>query len=271
VRVGWICIFLAQLLPAQPDPRALVRQSIHNGEESWRQSFGYYCVKHEVDRQFDSAGHPKNMGDDVFDIVPLGYGASFEQHVQHDGEPLLAEERLKIEKELQHKRAESPGQKRRHFEKELAERSYMKEVPDAFDFKIKGEENLPTGRAWVIEATPHPEYEPKSRYAHMFLKMRGTLWIDQKDLQWVKADAVAMETVTFGLFLARLAKGSHIILEQMKLPDGAWVPKSITARAEARTFLVFNHNFEEEVAYSNYRKAPELTADGGGAAERTLH
>lgn len=248
------------ILWAQGNPRELVRESIRNGARSWKESLGYYCVKRDVDRQYDITGRVKSTSDDVYDVIPLGDGTSFDQLVERDGEPIPVEERLKVEKELQRRRAETPAQKRRRFEKELADRSYMEEVPDAFDFQITGEENLPTGPAWVLKATPHPGYEPKSRYAHMFSKMHGTLWIDQRDKQWVKADAVAAEAVTFGYFIARLAKGSHIILEQMKLPDGTWVPKRITARAEARTFLVFNHNFEEDISYDRYRKATALAA-----------
>ena len=83
--------------------------------------------------------------------------------------------------------------------------------------------------------------------------MRGTLWIDKKDVQWVKADAVAEDTVAFGFFIARLARGSHIVLQQKRLPDGSWVPARIEARASARIFLFFNHNFEEVITYSGYR------------------
>jgi hypothetical protein len=262
VRGLWLALLTGGALFAQTAPRDLVRLSIRNGEQSWRESFDYSYVKRDVDRQMDSAGRLKSSAVDVYDIIPLGYGAFFEQQMEHDGEPLSVEERLKIARELEKRRAESPAQKRRRFEKELAERSYLEEVPDAFDFKITGEENLATGPAWVVDATPHPGYVPKSRYAHFFPKMHGTLWIDKKDLQWVKADAVAADTVTFGLFLARLAKGSHIILEQTRLPDGAWVPQSLSARAEARTFLVFNHNIDENITYSNYRKAEAITASG---------
>jgi hypothetical protein len=94
----------------------------------------------------------------------------------------------------------------------------------------------------------------------MFRAMSGTLWIDNKDVEWVKADAVAIDTVAFGFFIARLAKGSHIVLEQLKLPNGSWVAKHIEAKASARTFLLFNHNFEEDITYSNYRRQPALAA-----------
>jgi hypothetical protein len=221
-------------------------------------------VKKVETRQLDSDGRTKSTSEDTYNIVPLGDGASFEEHVGHDSEPVAQDVRERSQKELEQLRSESPAQLAHRFEKERAERSYMKEVPDAFDFRVIREDNLPTGRAWVLEATPRPGYIPKSRYAHAFNKMHGTLWIDEKDVQWVKADAVASETVTFGWFIARLSKGSHIVLEQERLPDGNWVPRSLSARAAARMFLVFNHHFDEEITYNQYKRRGPLTATATG-------
>lgn len=247
-------------LLAQPNPRDLVRQSIRNGEQAWRQSFDYACVKQDVERQFDSSGHVRETSDDVYDEIPLGNHASYEELIRHDNEPIPRAQLVKEQRELERMKAESPAEKQRRFQKLAAERSYMLEVPDAFDFKIIGEQNLPTGPAWVLDAVPHPGYQPRSRYGRMFHAMRGRLWIDQKDVQWVKADAVAMADVSFGFFIARLSKGSHITIEQMKLPDGSWVPKSIRAKASARLFVFFSHNFEEDISYSDYHKNGALAA-----------
>src|SRR5262249_55335496 len=148
----------------------------------------------------------KRTDHDTYEIIPLGYGSQFEKHAEHNREPVSTAVRQKQEQQLELMRNESPAQKRRRFEKEKRERSYMTEVPEAFDFRIVGEERLPTGPVWVIEATPLTGYQARSRYGRMFAHMRGKLWIDQKDLQWVKAEAEAMDTVTFGVFIARLAK-----------------------------------------------------------------
>jgi hypothetical protein len=248
------------LLSAQRDAQELVRQSIRNGQKAWENSFTYHCQKREAERLYDSSGLLKSTGNDVYEIFPLGYGISFEEHVSHDGEPLPPQERARQQHALEQAKAESPADKQRKFEKELHERSYMKEVPEAFNFRIVGEEVLPTGPAWILEGTPRPGFQPQSRYAHVFPKMRGKLWIDQKDIQWVKADAEAMDTVSFGYFIARLSKGSHIILEQEKLPDGSWVPSRILAKASARIMLVFNHRFDEDITYSDYKKPGTLSA-----------
>ena len=262
-----VALVAALPLGAQPNARELVRQSIRNGEQSWRESFNYFCTKEDVTRELGSSGNVKSVDNNVYDVIPLGYSTSFDLLVKHDNEPILAAQRAREQKDLNRLRGESPGEKRARFDRAESDRSYMLEVPDAFDFRITGTANLPTGPAWVVVATPHPGYQPKSRYARMFHAMQGTLWIDQKDLQWVKADAVAMSTVSFGFFIARLYKGSHIVLEQQKLPDGDWVAKSIQARASARLLLFFSHHFEEDITYSDYRKSSVVA--GLGAARRT--
>lgn len=242
------------------DPRELVRQSIENGQQSWKIAAEYACTKQVVERQLDAAGTQKSATEDEFSVIPLGYGAFFEQLSKHNGEPVPADVRQRAEKELEKMRAEPPALKQRRFEKALAERAYMNEVADAFDFRITGTEKLPTGLAWVVDATPRPDYEPKSRYARVFAKMRGRLWIDQKDGQWVKADALAIDNVSFGLVIARLSRGSHILLEQEKLSSGDWVARSIQAKAAARLFMLFPHNFEENVTYNNYRRGAPVEA-----------
>jgi hypothetical protein len=248
-----IALLSGATLFAQVNARELVRQSIVNGERAWKESRAYSCAKREVDEQFGADGRVKSTDTDLYRIVPIG-GDAFQEHIRHDGAPVSADEMRKQEQELQRRKQETPAQRAARLAKEERDRSYYKEIPDAFDWKITGEENLPTGPAWVLQATPRPGFVPHSRYARMFPKMRGTLWIDKKDVQWVKADAVAVENVYFGYFIARLAKGSHIVLEQTRLPDGAWVPERISAKASARTFLFFNHNFEEDITYSDYRK-----------------
>jgi len=40
--------------------------------------------------------------------------------------------------------------------------------------------------------------------------------------------------MSMGLFVARVQRGSHIILEETCVGDGVWVPKRLQVRATAR-------------------------------------
>lgn len=247
-----IALSCGSALLAEVNARDIVRQSIVNGAKAWRELRTYSCTKLDIDKEFDATGRLKSTDRDLYRIAPIA-GDAFEEHIRHDGQPLRGDARQKQQLELEKRERETPAQRAARMAREDRERSYYNEIPDAFNFKIIGEETLPTGPAWVVQATPRPGFQPRSRYAQVFPKMRGKLWIDKKDLQWVKADAVATKTVRFGWFIASLAKGSHIVIEQRRLPDGTWVPVRLDAKASARTFFS-NHHFEEEITYSDYRK-----------------
>src|SRR5689334_3515924 len=99
----------AGLLSAQPDARELVRQSIRNGERSWKESLSYFCIKEEIDRQLGPKGAVRSVDDDVYEVRPLGYGSFFELHVKHDNEPLPRAEQAKAQQELARRSAETPA------------------------------------------------------------------------------------------------------------------------------------------------------------------
>ena len=59
------------------------------------------------------------------------------------------------------------------------------------------------------------------------------LWLDQGRRE-------VAQPFSMGLFVARVQRGSHIILEQSCIGDGVWVPKRLEMRAIAR--ILFRRN-----------------------------
>ena len=75
------------------------------------------------------------------------------------------------------------------------------EIPAAFDFKLVGGADGRGAEAWVIEATPKAEYKPKSSATAYLAKMKARFWIAKKDCEWLKMEAQALDTITFGAIL----------------------------------------------------------------------
>jgi len=71
-------------------------------------------------------------------------------------------------------------------------KTYLNEVPEAFTFHLVGEEAVSGGPAGVITADPRVDYKPKDRRARLISKLRGKIWIDKGEYQWVKVDAEAI-------------------------------------------------------------------------------
>ncbi len=196
-----------------------------------------------------------------YDVLAL-YGRPYTRLIAKDGKPLSESEQRKQESRLQKemdkrkREAENPnGSERRDYEKQRAEaRRFLNEIPRAFDFRIAGEENVSGKPAWVIQAEPKPGYQPSFSRAGMLSKLHGRIWVDKAEYQWVKLDAETTDTISFGLFLARLARGSTFRFEQRRVNGEVWLPAHVEIAIDGRLALVKRVRAGVDITYSNYRK-----------------
>jgi hypothetical protein len=87
-------------------------------------------------------------------------------------------------------------------------------VLEAFDFHLIGEEIVGGRPAYVLHATPHPGYHAHGKYAKMFSKVEGKLWVDKQDFGWIKVDGQVTQSFSIGLILARVERGSSYLQEK---------------------------------------------------------
>ena len=88
----------------------------------------------------------------------------------------------------------------------------------------------------------------------MLPKIKMTTWIDKADLNWVRVEAEVIDTISFGYFLFRLAKGAHLHMEQVRINNEVWLPRSVRIGGSARVALVKKLNLEQENTFKNFRK-----------------
>jgi hypothetical protein len=250
------------LLPAAgPDAREIIRKSAVVDAENDRRAQEYTMVEKTTERVFDSSGKVKTANSQTSDILNLG-GFRYHRQIEKDGKPLSPEEDRKAREELDRKIAERKNQTDAQRQRDLAEhqkrraeaRSFLKEVPDAFDFQLLREETIDNRRVWVIRAEPNPSYHPHQTKAKILQKFHCTTWIDQTDYQWVKADCESLDTVSLGLFLARLNKGAHVVFEQTRVNDEVWLLKRMKVNYDVRLALLKHQAGEFEQVQSNFRK-----------------
>ena len=55
----------------------------------------------------------------------------------------------------------------------------------------------------MISGTPKPGYHAKTRDGAALSKIRGKMWIEKAGYQWVRVEAETIDTISFGVFLAR--------------------------------------------------------------------
>jgi hypothetical protein len=212
-------------------------------------------------RYLDSQGRVKSQEVRIHDVMLLD-GSPYRRLVARDDRPLPpAEERQEQEKlatNIAERREETAAQRAQR----LAEydrrpewqREAWRELPEAFDFRLAAEEVWDGHNLYVIEATPRQGYQPRSRTAKVLAHLQGKLWVDKQDYHLVKAEVEVVATISVGLFLVRLAKGSRAAFEQTRVNDEVWLPGQVRAFVSARLGLLKVLHIQQEVSYSRCRK-----------------
>ena len=239
------------------DARQIVSPSVVATERSWQARDHYTYMERDEDRRLNSQGQMKSENVDVSRMIVVN-GARFEQLIERNGQLPSAKEQKKSDDDLDKLKHETADEQNARLRKNQDNRAFLRDVLEAFDFRLIDEEMVDGRPAYVLQATPHPGYHAHGKYAKMLSRVEGKLWVDKQDFGWIKVDGEVTQSFSMGLFVARVERGSHIILEQACVGDAVWVPKRLEIRATARILFLKSLDIERILTYSDYR----LAADG---------
>jgi hypothetical protein len=246
---------------SQEQMRQLFRVVADKDLENDKRRRDYTYIDREVQRHLDGKGQTKSTEVKTYEILDI-YGEQTQRLIEKDDKPLdakeAAKEEEKIQKIIDKRKNESDEDRKKRAEKEIKEREddrkFVREVADAYDFKLVGTEEVAGREAWVIDGEPHPGYEPQMKEAKFLPKFHGRVWIDKGDLQLAKMDIEAIDTVSLGWVLARVHKGSRVMLEQTRVNDEVWLPRHVTFKFDARIALFKGYNIDGDQEYRDYKK-----------------
>jgi len=241
--------------------RGLIRLAAEKDMENDKRQRDYTFVEREEEHKLDGRGNVKSVESKTYEIMEL-YGEPVERLTAKDDKPLsskeAAKEEEKIQKIIDKRKNESESARNKRLEKEEKEREdgrkFVREVADAYNFKLAATEQFEGRPTYVIDATPRPGYEPHLKDAKFLPKFKFRLWLDKTDTEWVKLDIQCIDTVSVGLVLARIHKGSNIQIEQTRVNDEVWLPQHIAVKLDARLALLMGVNLTEEISYRDYKK-----------------
>jgi hypothetical protein len=241
--------------------RELIRQTAEKDMENDKRQRDYTFIQREEQHKLDGKGQVKSTETKTSEIMEL-YGEPVERLVAKDDKPLsdkdAKKEEDKIQKVIEKRKNESDEDRKKREAKEEKEREenrqFVREVADAYNFRMAGIESLAGRDTYVIDGEPKPGYQAHLKEAKILPKFRFRAWIDKDESQWKKLDIQCIDTVSFGLFLARIHKGSRIIIEQTRINDEVWLPQHINVKVDARLALLKDFNLEDDITYRDYKK-----------------
>jgi len=253
---AFICGLL--VFPAQSqDVHEIIRRAFEQNQRAQRENYTYLQREHV--RIVDGKGKVRSEKTQTEDVTFIE-GSPYRRVVERNDKPLTPEEQKaedeRLRKSDEDRRKETPAQRQARiaeWRRRQEERPY-REIPDAFDFKLAGEETVDGAPAWVIDATPKPGYKPKASGASMLTKFQGRLWIAKSDYGMVKLDAETLGTVAYRSILFRMSKGSRLHVEMVKVNGEVWMPKLATIAISGKVLLLMGVHGEAEFSFRNYKK-----------------
>ncbi len=249
----WCLVFL---LLAQ-DANEIMRRATDRDFTNFENRKNYTYQERTEVREYDGKGKLEKTDVETREVLILE-GHPYERLIGRNDKPLsdkdVAKEQRKLDSELEKRRHQTAGEKAKLDKERMEEKKYLHEFNEAFVFKVIGEEAVSGKPAWILSVTPKPGYQAKNSDAKMFAKVRGKVWIDKGEYHWVKAEGEAIDTLSFGFFLFRVAPGATVSFEQTSVNGEVWLPSRISVRAEARIAVLKKMHAEVDITYREYRK-----------------
>jgi hypothetical protein len=246
---------------SQEQMQELFRIVAERDKENHKKERDYTYIERDVENKLDGKGQTKSTEVRTYEVFEI-YGEPVQRLIAKEDKPLsekdAAKEEAKIQKLIDKRKNESEEDRRKREQKDEKEREderkFVNEIADAYDFKLVGSETVNGRDAWVIEGEPRPGFEPHMKEAKFLSKFRGRVWVDKSDLQLSKMDIEAIDTVSVGWVLARIHKGTRVMLQQTRVNDEVWLPQHVTFKLDARVALVKGFKMDGELTYRDYKK-----------------
>jgi hypothetical protein len=245
-------IGVASGVAAAQDVNEIVNRSVANNDANWKAAPQYGFKERDV----TTKGGKKTTR--TYEVTMID-GAPYNKTIAIDGKALSASELKneddKEQRERERRRAESPAQKRKRIDEYQLERrqdhALMTEMIKAFQFKLAGKESVNGRECFRVDATPRPGYVPRSRDTKVLTGMRGTLWVDTTEYQWVRVTAAVFRPVAFGLFIAHVQPGTEFTLDEAPVGGRLWMPSHFRTQVKA-SVLVWSRNSTDDETYTEY-------------------
>jgi len=249
-----LAFFLTAPAPV-PDAAQIVQRSVTATTNDWNAAPGYNFTERDIIVKHGVKTVKK------YQVLMLD-GSPYNKLIAIDGHSLSraasATEDRKLQQETARRRSESPSARQKRIAEYKRERrqdhALMAEMARAFDYKLVGQENVNGSPCYVLDATPKPGYQPINRDTKVLKGMRGRMWIDTQNYQWVKVRAEVFRPVTFGLFIAYVQPGTEFSLEDEPVSGNLWLPSHFSVRVKAKILFVSRNSLDDET-YSNYQPA----------------
>jgi len=248
-------------LPPTNDPKEIVRRALDEDQNDFRLARNYTFERRVELKILDKKGALKKRETNTYDETIL-YDQLCSRRIQKDDKPLSDQderkEQEKLDRLVAERQNESDEEHKKRLEKQekerQEERAFVRDVINAYDFQIVDEDQVDGHDAYVVDAIPRKDFHPTQPHADVLPKLRGKIWISKQDYGCVRLQAETLDTISWGLFLLRIHKGSVFRLDQTRVKGEIWLPRRMSLNASARVALFANDAVDWETTFFGYKR-----------------
>jgi hypothetical protein len=195
-------------------------------------------------------------------------GRRIRRLIEKNGKPLSTSEQseedknaqkrvAEIEKEIAKKEAQTVRQSANGTPDDESNRVSIAEVLRASNLVNPRRERFRGRDVVVFDFEPNPNFDFRNAksFLKFFGKTAGVMWIDEKDKQVARLEAILFDNFKVGGgFLANLKKGASFALEQERVNDEIWLPSTADINLSVKVLLVKGINVNQVIKSYNYQK-----------------
>ena len=151
---------------------------------------------------------------------------------------------------------------------EKQERKVRTEGPSSVDdtvaalqFSIDRRETIHGRDVILVRFEPRPDAKPRTREGKLARMFSGLIWVDESAREVTKVEATAVDDLSYGFgLLAKVRKGSVVMLTRERVDDHIWLPTSVKFKADGRAlFAIRKLTIDFAVEWFDYRRMSPTT------------
>ncbi len=244
-----------------PDIPTLLKELQANEDKVENLLDTYSYVQRSTRRELGKDGVLRDKESETFQLS-FYKGNRIRRLIEKNGKPLSTDDQNKEDK--------NAAERVEQMEKEMAKKEAANGPPSEESRRISVAEVLRAstlsnprrerfrGRDVIVfDFEPNAAFDYKNAKSMLkfFGKTAGAMWIDERDKQVARLEAVLSDSYNIGGgVVAKLKKGASFTLEQERVNDEIWLPSVADINLSVRVFLVKGIELNQIIRSYDYRK-----------------
>lgn len=254
------------------DVTTLLREVSRNQDAVEKRVTEYSFLQKETEREIDGKGVVKKETVKVFEVFPLPNRGPILKLISENGVTLSGDRAAKEDKRVQEeflkaerdkdKLAEKQEQRRAERQRKKAASGQQEEDSDVeisqfllvCEFVSPRRERFQDRDAVVFDFRAQPGFKPRNRQESLISKLVGVVWIDPINKQVMRLEARLAEGFKMGGgLLLSLRPGAALVMEQMRLNEGIWMPRFAQINLSVKVLLFGGGDINQTIEWSDYK------------------